>query len=155
MNRGTAASVVKFIKLYTWAHSTEPNYDAADVGLWGVNEIAICIVVANLPIQRSTMCNAIASLIPEHLHSRFGIEQDTDDAQDDSYPTAMDASIQGRSAASDLDDNSELAIIELANGRIAMAPRTPTSFGQPVTSARSSTGTLMTFWRNDSKESIS
>lgn len=101
------------------------------------------------------MCNAIASLIPEHLHSRFGIEQDTDDAQDDSYPTAMDASIQGRSAASDLDDNSELAIIELANGRIAMAPRTPTSFGQPVTSARSSTGTLMTFWRNDSKESIS
>lgn len=130
-------------------------YDVVDLGIWGINEIAICIIVANLPIQRRALCNTIIYLVPEHLHWRFGIEYDTENARSDSYRSTVDIPRQNRSAVSDADDNSELAIIELENGRIVMAPRTPTSPGQAITrSRRSSAGTLTTFWRNDSKDSV-
>ena len=154
MNSGTAASITKLIKLYKWLHSNEPYYDLADLAIWGINEIAICIIVANLPIQRRSICNTIIYLVPEHLHSRFGIEYDTENAQSDSYRSTVDIPRQTRSAAFDADDNSELAIIELENGRIVMAPRTPSSPERAIASRRSSTGTLTTFWRNDSKDSV-
>ena len=145
--------MVKIYVLHRWLQSSEPFYDVADLCIWGINEISICIIVANLPIQRRSICRAIALIVPDQLHSRLGIESVPESTEDDLYARTCEDSRRARSATPGADDGSEMAIIELENGRIVMAPRAPT----PVAAVResSSQGTLATFWRNDSKESIS
>ncbi|KAF1975321.1 hypothetical protein BU23DRAFT_459433 [Bimuria novae-zelandiae CBS 107.79] len=148
---GTAASVVKMVKLHQWLHSNEPFYDIADLAIWGINEIAICIIVANLPIQRKSICSAVALVVPEHLHSRFGLESGDEHSEDEIYQSTRENTRQTPYTAPEMDDGSEMAIIQLENGRIVMAPTTP---GPAVVRESGSQGTLTTFWNNDSKDSF-
>ena len=142
------------MKLHKYVNSSEPSYDIAALAIWGVNEITISVVVANLPMQRRAICSLFARIIPKHLQSRLGIEDDTESSTDDPYTSTLGASRRDDSSALDADDRSELALIELENGRIVMAPKTPTTPERVASSNRASRGTLMTFWNNNSKDSI-
>ncbi|KAL5385306.1 hypothetical protein DPSP01_004765 [Paraphaeosphaeria sporulosa] len=148
---GTSSSVVKMYVMHQWLHSSEPFYDIADLSIWGINEVSICIVVANLPMQSRSISRAIAFIVPNCLHPRLGLESDEGYVEDDSFTSTIDNLRQTRSITPGADDGSEMAIIELENGRIVMAPRTPTP---AVVRDNGSQGMLATFWRNDSKESM-
>lgn len=142
------------MKLHKYVTSSEPFYDIAALAIWGINEITICIVVANLPMQRKAICSVVSRIVPKHLQSRIGIENDTESSRDHPYTSTLETSRRDNSWALDADDRSELALIELENGRIVMAPRTPTAPERVAESSRTSRGTLMTFWNNNSKDSI-
>lgn len=137
--------------LHRWFRTSEPFYDIADLTIWGINEISICIIVANLPMQRRSMCRAIACIVPNRLHSRFGLESDVGYDHDDFGKHTCDHPRPTQSFTPGPDDGSEVAIIELENGRIVMAPRTPSIAAIRDNRSR---GTLATFWRDESRESI-
>jgi hypothetical protein len=121
------------------------------LSIWGINEVSICILVANLPIQRRSLCRAVAFIVPDHLHLQLGIERDLGYVEDDVFTSTVDDPRRTRSITPSADDGSEMAIIELESGRIVMAPRTPT---RAAVREDLGQGTLATFWRNDSKESF-
>lgn len=137
--------------LHRWLYSREPFYDIADLSIWGINEISICIVVANVPMQRRSICRAVAFAVPNRLHSRLGVGRDMGYTEDDLFTGTVDEPRRTSSIAPSTDDGSEMAIIELENGRIVMAPRTPMP---AAVRENGSHATLATFWRDDSKESI-
>ena len=125
----------------------------ADLCVWGMNEIFICIVVANLPMQRRSFFSILATVLPERITTRLGIQLESlryhDDAVSDLFYTSrrMESRIMSTHLA---DDASEMAVLALENGRIVMVPKMAATRER-----RRSSAALKTFWNNSSKDSFS
>lgn len=87
-------------------------WDAIDLSICSTNEIAVGIVIANLPPLRKTINNILAKILPANFASTLGVT--TRKQQSQSNPIASVYSMKGHTKLDNsADDESERYMLEL------------------------------------------
>ncbi|KAF1969434.1 hypothetical protein BU23DRAFT_539551 [Bimuria novae-zelandiae CBS 107.79] len=107
---GTAISVAKIPTTYHFLRSTEPMSDAVDLSICSINEVAVGIIIANLPPLRKTINNLLAKVLPAKFASTLGMTS----RKQSQNPIASVYSSKGHTKlGKSADDESERYILEL------------------------------------------
>ncbi|KAL1604764.1 hypothetical protein SLS60_004304 [Paraconiothyrium brasiliense] len=109
---GTALSIAKIPITYRFLRTKETMWDAIDLSICSINEVAVGIVIANLPPLRKTINNIMAKILPAKFANSLGMT--TRKQQSQSNPIASVYSTKGHTKLDNsADDESERYMLEL------------------------------------------
>ncbi|KAJ4295035.1 hypothetical protein N0V90_007043 [Kalmusia sp. IMI 367209] len=109
---GTALSIAKIPITYKFLRSKELMWDAIDLSICSTNEVAVGIIIANLPPLRKTINGLFARFLPASFATSMGITSRRQQSQNN--PIASMYSTKGHTKLDNsADDESERYMLEL------------------------------------------
>lgn len=115
---GTGLSIAKIPITYKFLRTKEVMSDAVDLSICSINEVAVGIIIANLPPLRKTINGLMARILPEKFASTLGVttrKQQSQNPIQSVYSTKGHTKLSNTSA----DDESERYMLELEDRKVS------------------------------------